>query len=105
MPISITNRVLQCKPDIGKREGYAVDFEANNYKNKLHHAVNTVSRNDSSYLSGCLYTHADNTREYLTTKLILTLANHKDSETPINPTSEALVLTYQNRGYVQFLND
>ena len=105
MPVGITSRILQCKPDISKQEGYSVDLEANNLENELHHIVDATGLNDLGCLSGYLYTDADNAQEHPTTKLISALANHKDSETPIDPASEAPVLMYQNRGYVKPLND
>ncbi|WP_375449087.1 DUF6570 domain-containing protein [uncultured Nostoc sp.] len=116
VPVSIASRVLQCEPDISEREGYSVDLEADNLENELHHeadnlendlhhAVDVAGLNDLGCLSGCLYTDADDARDHPTTKLISALANHKDSETPIDPASEAPVLTYQSRGYVKPLND
>lgn len=71
----------------------------------MHYAVDAVCLNDLGYLRDCLYTNANNAQEHPTTKLILILANHKDSKTPINPASEATVLIYQNRDYVKLLND
>lgn len=78
MPAGIANRILQGKPDVGKQEGYAADLETDNYKNELHHAVDTAGLDDSGCPSMCLYTDADNARENPTTKLISALANHKD---------------------------
>lgn len=105
VPVGIASRVLQCEPDISEQEGYSVDLEADNLEKELHHAVDAAGLNDSGCLSGCLYTDTDNVREHPTTKLISALANHKDSETPIDPASEAPVLTYQSRDYVKPLND
>ena len=55
-------------------------------------------------MSGFLYTDEVNKQEYPTTKLMLALANHKDLETPLDTASKALVLIYQNSGYVKPLN-
>ena len=74
-------------------------------ENKLHHIVDATGLNDLGCLSSCLYTDIDNAQEHPTTKLIPALTNHKDSKIPINPISEAPVLTYQNRGYIKPLND
>lgn len=37
--------------------------------------------------------------------MILASTNHKDLEILINTVSKALVLTYQNRGYIKLLNN
>lgn len=105
MPVGIASYVLQCKPDISKQKGYFINLEADNFKKKLYYAIDADSQNDLGCLSGGLYTDADNILEYSTTKLILTLANHKDSNILIDPASEAQVLMYQNRGYIKPLNN
>lgn len=105
MPVGLVSRVLQCEPGISEREGYSVDLEADNLENELHHVVDATGLNDSGCLYNCLYTDADDAQEHPTTKLISALANHKDSETPIDPASEAPVFTYQSRDYVKPLND
>lgn len=91
--------------NIGKQEKYAADLEAGNYKTKLHYAIEIADLNYLSYLSRCLYTNADNTQEYLTTKFILALANYKDLKRLSNSASNWSILIYKNRDYIKPLND
>lgn len=105
VPVGIASCISQCEFDISKWKSYVVYLEANNFENKLHYIVNATGLNDLGCLNSCLYTDIDNIQEYLTIKLISILANYKNSEIPINPASEVLVLIYQNRGYDKPLND
>ncbi len=81
---SIASNVLQCEPNLSKREGYAVNLESNKFKNELHQAVDAAGLDNSSCLDGCLYTDTDNAKEHLITKLVSVLTNHKNSGTSIN---------------------
>ncbi len=94
MPVDIASNILQCKPDLSKREDYAVNLESDNFKNVLHQVVDAAGLDDAGCLSGCLYRDADNARELPTTKLVLILANHENSGTPIDPVSKAPILSY-----------
>ena len=94
MPVNIASCNLNCKSNISKKEDYFVDLEANNFENELYFAVDAAGLNNFSGLSGCLYTNADNAQDHLITKLISTLANYKDSKTPINLAREAPVFMY-----------
>ena len=85
--------------------GYVVNLESDNFENKLHHKVVVTGLNNSSCLSSCLHTDANNVGEHLTTKLISVLANHKDSGTPIDSILEVLLLIYQKKGYIKLLNN
>ena len=105
MPIGIASNILQCEPNLGKWEGYAVNLEFDNFKNELHQAVNAASQDDSGGLSGCFYIDADNAREHPTTKLVTVLTNHKNLGTLIYPTSKAPVFSYQTQGYITPLID
>lgn len=105
VPVGITSRILQCKPDISKWEGYAINLESDNFENKLNHVGNTASLNISACLGGCLYTDIDNAWKHLTTKLISVVENHKDSGISIDHASKVLLLTYQNKSYMKPLND
>ena len=105
MLVSIANRVLYYNPNISKREGYAVDLEIDNFKNKLYHTVNTIGLNDLGCLIGGLYIDTDNAWEYPTTKLISALANHKNSEITIHLISEIPILIYQSKDYIKPFND
>lgn len=60
MPVGIASNVLQYGLDHNKRKGYAVNLESVKFEDKLYQAVNGAGLDDSSYLSGCLYTDADN---------------------------------------------
>lgn len=60
MLIGIASNVLQYELNLGKWEGYAINLEFDNFKNKLHQAVNAAGQDDSGCLSGCFYINADN---------------------------------------------
>lgn len=105
VPVDIASCILEYKSNISEQEGYAVDFESNNFENKLHHIVNTTSLNDSGCLSNCFFIDVNDARKHPTTKLILVLANYKDSRTLINPGSEVPLLIYQNKDYIKPFND
>ncbi len=104
MAVGITSKHLQYKPVLSKRKGYVVNLESDNFENELHQAVNVAGLDDSGYLSGCLYTDAEDAREHPTTKLVSALANHKNSGTSIDPVSKASVLSYQTKSYITSLN-
>ncbi len=55
----IKSRVLQCDPNLDKREGYAAELGINNHENELYHAMSYVGLNDLGLLSGCLYIDID----------------------------------------------
>ncbi len=71
----------------------------------MYQAVDAVGLDDSGCLSGCLYADADDAREHPTTKLVSTLANHKNSGTLIDPAPKAPVLCYQTKSYITPLNN
>ena len=105
VPIDIASNILQYKPDLSKQKGYAVNFQSDNFKNKLYQLVNVAGLEYLGYLSGCLYTNTDNAQEHPTTKLVSALVNHKNSGTLIDLMSKALVLSYQTKGYIIPLNN
>lgn len=105
MLIGIASNVLYCKPDISKKNGYFINLKANNFEKKLYHVVDLIALNNLSCLSSCLYMDIDNTQNHPTTKFISSVPNYKDLKTPIDPTSEILVIIYLNRDYFKLLND
>lgn len=92
--VSITNNILQYKPDLSKQEGYIVNLKSDNFKNKFHNVVNTIDLDDSICLTDYLYTNANNALEHPTTKVTSILINHKNLRILINLMSEVPVLTY-----------
>lgn len=104
VPVGISSRVLKYDPSHEEREGYAANFDSDNYENKLHHALGTGGLNDSGILSGCLYTDVYDTQENPTMKLVLAVTNHKRTAAS-EDTSEIPILTYENNGRPVPLND
>lgn len=47
-----------------------------NFENNFHHIVNNIEIDDSGGLSSCLYTNIDDTQEYPTMKLVLTISRN-----------------------------
>lgn len=56
--------------------------------------INTIGLDNLSCWNGCLYKDANNAQEYLITKLVSILANHKNSGLFVNLISEAAMLIY-----------
>lgn len=98
LPVGITSNVLQYKCNLSKQKGYAINLASMNFENKLYQVFDITGLDDSGCLSGYLYKNANNTWEHLTTKLVSTLANHKNSGTSIDLLSEAPVFTYLIKG-------
>lgn len=57
--INIRSCILQCDANFDKREGYTINLEIDNYKNKFNYTINDASLNDSCLLNSCLYIDAD----------------------------------------------
>lgn len=83
---------MECKLDFSKGKGYAVNFEYDNFKNKLHQMVNINGPDDLGCLSGYLFMDTDNAWKHLNTELASTLANHKNSRSLMNSMSKVPML-------------
>ncbi len=78
-------------------------METKNFENDLHHAMSNAGISDFGLLSDCLYIDADDTREYLTMKLVSAITNYKRKSN--NEDANTPILTYKNSGRVVPLND
>ena len=104
IPAGISSRVLLFDPVQEERGGYAADLHTDNFENELHHAVDSGGLNDTGFLSGCLYTDANDTRTHPTMKLVSAVTNYKN-KAALNEHMDLPVLTYINNGRSTPLND
>ncbi len=70
IPKGISSKVVIMENDISERKGYGVDLSKNNDENNLHHVIGSVGINESSILSGCIYTDVNKSRQNPYLKLI-----------------------------------
>lgn len=96
--------MLLCDPDQEARGGYAADFHIDDFEKELYHAVDSIGLNDTSFLSRCFYTDANDTWTHPTLKLVLAVTNYKN-KVVLNEYIDLPIFIYTNNSYSTPLND
>ena len=76
VPAGLAESVVECGVDHSEKQGYGADLETDNLENDFH-ATTQEAGFDNTAISNCVYTNADQIRDHLTSKLILTIANNE----------------------------
>lgn len=122
IPTAISENALHCDPSHTEKQGYCADLDENSYEDDFQHAVDETGLDDSTTISGFLYTDTDQIREHPTSKFLAAVANKKlDIEggikcnsnrtkisndiTNSDANADAPLLTYHSIGRAVPLND